>query len=182
VTRELTIGAAQLGPISRSESRVDVVERLLALLRKGAEHRCDLVVFPELALTTFFPRWLLDDGGDAGIGADTSELDSYYETEMPNPAVQRLFDEAKRLGVGFHLGYAELTPPDDAGVRHRYNASVLVDGVGQIVGKSRQVRISGPENEEPWWPVKRLALPWFGPSPATAHLHSALRRPLLTSI
>src|SRR5262249_34667626 len=61
MSRHVTIGAAQLGPISRDDTRKDVVERLLALLVDGDERGCELVVFPELALTTFFPRWFVED-------------------------------------------------------------------------------------------------------------------------
>lgn len=56
MARALTVGAAQLGPIARGESRPDVVKRLLALLAQAHARGCELVVFPELALTTFFPR------------------------------------------------------------------------------------------------------------------------------
>ena len=49
----------QLGPIQKEHTREEVVQRLLALLAEGAERGCDLVVFPELALTTFFPRWFV---------------------------------------------------------------------------------------------------------------------------
>ena len=55
--RIVTVGAAQLGPIARTESRAAVVERLLALMHTAKGHGCDIVVYPELALTTFFPRW-----------------------------------------------------------------------------------------------------------------------------
>ena len=30
---------------------------MTALLHQAKDRGCDLVVFPELALTTFFPRW-----------------------------------------------------------------------------------------------------------------------------
>mgnify|MGYP000412344847 CR=1 FL=1 len=136
--RELWVGAAQLGPITRDESRSDVVDRLLALLRQGAEYRCDLVVFPELALTTFFPRWILDDGGDGPISGDTTELDSYYELEMPSRATQALFDEAKRLAIGFCLGYAELTPHGE-----HYNTSILTDQASNIVARYRKIHLPG---------------------------------------
>ena len=96
MTRIVTVGAAQLGPIQREHTRKDVVVRLLDLLHQGHDHGCDLVVFPELALTTFFPRWFVDD---------RAEADHYYERAMPNTDVQPLFDEARRLGVGFCLGY-----------------------------------------------------------------------------
>ena len=61
MTRIVTVGAAQLGPIARSDTRSQVVERLLALLSQAKGHGCDLVVFPELALTTFFARWYFED-------------------------------------------------------------------------------------------------------------------------
>ena len=55
--RLLTIGAAQLGPIARNDNRTSVVARLLDLMPQAHNAGCRLVVFPELALTTFFPRW-----------------------------------------------------------------------------------------------------------------------------
>jgi N-carbamoyl-D-amino-acid hydrolase len=124
--RVVTVAAAQMGPIQRAESREQVVARMLALMRKAHARGARLVVFPELALTTFFPRWYTED---------TAELDRWYESAMPNPNVQPLFDEAKRLGVGFYLGYAELTPE-----RQRFNTAILVDSSGSIVGKYRNWR------------------------------------------
>ncbi len=61
MTRILTVGAAQLGPIQRADSRASVVKRLVELMRQAARHGSNLVVFPELALTTFFPRWWMTD-------------------------------------------------------------------------------------------------------------------------
>ena len=100
MSRLVTVGAAQFGPVARSESREQVVDRLLALLHEGHERGCDLVVFTEVALTAFFPHWFMEN---------REEIDAYFEREMPGSETQRLFDEAKRLGIGFHLGYAELT-------------------------------------------------------------------------
>jgi len=159
--RYLNVGAAQLGPIARDESRTTVVTRLIDLLQQGAAAGCDVVVFPELALTTFFPRWFLDEGDATSISGDTTELDSYYELSMPGPDTQPLFDEAKRLGVGFSLGYAELTEPDSAGVRHRFNTTVLVERDGTIVGKFRKVHIPGHEAHEPWRKFQHLERRYF---------------------
>ncbi len=39
MSRALVVGAAQLGPVARNESRESVVDRLMALLREGAERR-----------------------------------------------------------------------------------------------------------------------------------------------
>lgn len=150
--RSLRIGAAQLGPIERTETRTEVVERLTALLRQGSDAGCELVVFPELALTTFFPRWYLDD--------NPTELDAYYESAMPGPETQALFDEAKSLGVGFYLGYAEQTPQGN-----RYNTSVLVERDGSIVAKYRKVHLPGHEEHEPERPFQHLERRYFEEGP-----------------
>ena len=147
MTRYVQVGAAQLGPIALDETRKEVVERLTDLLRRGADAHCDLVVFPELALTTFFPRWYTDD---------PHGHDHHYETEMPSPETQPLFDEARRLAVGFCLGYAELTPDG-----RRYNSYVLVDKSGRVVGKYRKVHIPGHEEDEPWRPFQHLERRYF---------------------
>ena len=152
MTRMLKVGAAQLGPIGRADTRDEVVDRLLALLHGAAEAGCELVVFPELALTTFFPRWYLDD--------DRDELDSFYETEMPGPNTKALFDEAARLRIGFCLGYAEMTPDG-----HRYNAYVLVERDGSIVARYRKVHIPGHEEHEPSRPFQHLERRYFEESP-----------------
>ena len=130
--RIITVGAAQLGPIQRAESRADVVERLCALMRKAHARECDLVVYPELALTTFFPRWYMED---------QDEVDTWFERAMPNNETQPLFNLAAELGIGFHLGYAELTEED--GDTHRFNTAILVDKTGDIVAKYRKVHLPG---------------------------------------
>jgi len=155
MARIVTVGAAQLGPIARSESRDRVVERLVALLHEGAERGCDLVVYPELALTTFFPRWHVDD---------LAEADHWYETEMPNEATRPLFDEAARLGVGFCLGYALLETGADGTVR-RWNVMTLVDRDGSIVATFKKVHIPGHSEHEPHRPFQHLERYYFEPSP-----------------
>ena len=128
-----------------------MVERLLALLAEGHARGCDLVVFPELALTTFFPRWFVDD---------RAEFDHFYETSMPGPDTQPLFDEARRLGVGFCLGYAELTADG-----HRYNSQVLVERDGSVVATFRKVHIPGHEAHEPDRPFQHAERWFFEPGP-----------------
>ena len=154
--RTVVVGAGQLGPVEPEHRRADVVERLIALLRDGAGRGCQLVVFPELALTTFFPRWFV---------ADLESCEHYYEQSMPGPETQPLFDEAKRLGVGFCLGYAEVTAPDAAGVRHRYNSQVLVERDGSIVATYRKVHLPGHGEHEPDRPFQHAERYYFEPGP-----------------
>src|SRR6476620_3227151 len=130
--RFLSIAAAQSGPISRHTSRNEVVARLVEQMRDARARGCDLIVFTECALTAFFPHWWIED---------EAELDAWFEREMPSPATQVLFDEAVRLGIGFYLGYAELAI--EAGVKHRYNTSVLVEADGRIIGQYRKIHLPG---------------------------------------
>lgn len=132
MSRLIKVGAAQLGPIARDETRSQVVKRLLALMGQAHGEGCDLVVFTELALTTFFPRWVIDD---------PAEIDAWFEAEMPGPETQPLFDEASRLGIGFHIGYAELTE-EDGEIRH-YNTAIMVGKDGEIIGKYRKIHLPG---------------------------------------
>ena len=53
--RNIKVAAAQLGPVHRADTRQAVAARMLDLMRQA--EGCDLIVYPELALTTFFPRW-----------------------------------------------------------------------------------------------------------------------------
>jgi N-carbamoyl-D-amino-acid hydrolase len=150
MARLITVGAAQLGPIARQESRGLVVKRLLDLLGQAQGRGCDLVVFPELALTTFFPRWWM---------ADQAEIDAFFEREMPGPETRPLFDEATRLGIAFCLGYAELIRA--GGALRRYNTSILVDRAGRLVGKYRKVHLPGHAEHEPWRPFQHLEKRYF---------------------
>lgn len=127
--RFLSLAVAQVGGIQLEESREAVVARLIALLDSAALRSARFVVFPELTLTTFFPRYWRED---------LFEMDHFYERSMPGPAVRPLFDRARFLGIGFYLGYAELTPEG-----HRYNTSILVDSAGDIVGKYRKIHLPG---------------------------------------
>ena len=150
MARIVTVAAAQLGPIQREDSRASCVERMISLLQQAAQSGCDLVVFPELALTTFFPRWFV---------SDIREADHWYETSMPNAATQPLFDEAKRLKVGFSLGYAELTASGQ-----RFNTQILVEKDGSVVAKYRKVHIPGHEEHEPDRPFQHAERYYFTPS------------------
>ena len=150
MSRLIKVAAAQLGPVQRQDDRTSVVQRLIALLREAHSHKAELVVFPELALTTFFPRWFAED---------ISTADHWYETEMPSAITRPLFDEAKKLAIGFCLGYAELTSQGE-----RFNTQILVERDGSIVAKYRKVHIPGHEHHEPDRPFQHAERYYFKPS------------------
>jgi predicted amidohydrolase len=132
MNRTLCLAVCQTGPIARSASRPETVGRLVHLLEQAAAAKAQLAVFPELALTTFFPRWALDD---------PHEIDAFYETHMPGPHTRPLFEAARRLKVGFALGYAELH--EEQGRRRRFNTMDLVGADGAVIGRYRKMHIPG---------------------------------------
>jgi predicted amidohydrolase len=148
--RHLYLAAGQLGPIARDEPRRAVVERLVALLHEARSRGSELVVFPEMALTTFFPRWYIEDW---------AEVDRFFERAMPNADTQKLFDTAARLGIGFYLGYCELS--EEGGAARRYNTSILVERDGRIVGKYRKVHVPGSAVNNPALPFQHLEQLYF---------------------
>lgn len=152
MSRPVVVGAAQLGPVRRDEPRRAVVARMLELMREAKARGCDLVVYPELALTTFFPRWYLED---------PAELDAFFERRMPGPETRPLFEAAARLGIAFHLGYAELA--EEGGRVRRFNTAILVDRSGRIVGKYRKIHLPGHFEPEPWRPFQHLEKRYFEP-------------------
>lgn len=136
MSRIVRVAGAQLGGVQREETRGSVVNRMISLLDEAHEQKCDLVVFPELALTTFFPRYHF---------TSPEEINQWFESEMPNDVVQPLFDRAKEYNIGFYLGYAEL----ELEKSFRYNTSILVDKSGVIIGKYRKVHLPGHPGHEP---------------------------------
>jgi predicted amidohydrolase len=131
----IVIGVAQMGAIQKADTREVVVMRLIALLQKAAARDCRFVVFPELTLTTFFPRWVYDRGD--------AELEGFFEVEMPSAETRPLFEAASNLGIGFYLGYAEKVGGQ------RFNTAILVEQDGRIAGKYRKVHLPGHAEPDP---------------------------------
>ena len=152
MARILQVAGAQLGPVGRAEPRSSSVRRMVALMREAKSRGAELVVFPELALTTFFPRWHIED---------PDELNSFFEREIPSPETAPLFEEADRLGVAFHLGYAELAHED--GRERRFNSAILTDKRGRIIAKYRKIHLPGHAEPDPTRAFQHLEKRYFEP-------------------
>ena len=153
--RMITVAAAQLGPIQKAEPRSVAVARMIRLMERAHQRGVELLVFPELALTTFFPRH---------YHSDIVEADHWCETAMPSNETAPLFDAARRYGIGFHLGYAELTrEPDETGqVRTRhFNTAILVNPAGEILLKYRKVHLPGHAEYDPRRRTQHLEKRYF---------------------
>lgn len=147
--RIVRVAAAQLGPIQLAESRADVVARMIALMDQAKRRGATFIVYPELALTTFFPRWYWEDRVEADI---------WFEREMPGPDTAPLFERAREHGMAMSFGYAELTPDG-----HHFNTSILVDATGAIIGKYRKVHLPGHVEHDPHRTHQHLEKRYFEP-------------------
>jgi predicted amidohydrolase len=149
MSRRLTLAAAQLGPIQKAEGRDVAVGRMVRLMETAHRRGAEIVVFPELALTTFFPRWYEED---------LAEADHWYEAALPSNATAPLFDAARRYGIAFHLGYAEKTLEG-----RRFNTAVFVDPSGALILKYRKVHLPGHAAYDPVRRVQHLEKRYFEP-------------------
>lgn len=147
--RVVNVAAAQMGPIQKAEGRQQVVARMMDLMDEAKKADAHFIVYPELTLTTFFPRYFMED---------QSEVDTWFEAEMPNAATQPLFERAREYGMEMTFGFAEKTPDG-----HHFNTSIHVDRLGNIVGKYRKVHLPGHSEFDPERAFQHLEKRYFEP-------------------
>lgn len=146
---KMKIAAAQIGGIQKDEDREAVVARMLALMDEAHEQGVKFIAYPEMTLTTFFPRFYVEN---------RAEFDHWFETEMPNAATMPLFERARSYGMGFTFGYCELTPEGQ-----HFNTSILVTPEGEIVLKYRKTHLPGHAEFEPERTHQHLEKRYFLP-------------------
>lgn len=131
--RPLKVAAAQVGSVDRTANRADTLRRMIKLLDDAAAQHVQLVVFPETAFTTFFPRHLIND---------RKELDTFFEKGEDitgNENVKPLFERAKEAKIDLYVGYAERCD-DGAG----FNTCIYYSGsLGKVRSKYRKVHLPG---------------------------------------
>jgi N-carbamoyl-D-amino-acid hydrolase len=125
MARELKVAAAQMGPINEGTSREEVVERMLALFERAIGERVDLIGYPEMALTPYFPKRIRED------------YEHFFESEVPPKALEPLLRRAREAGVAVHVGFCE-----KAG-NHHFNTALLTDETGALAGTYRKIHLPG---------------------------------------
>ncbi len=103
------------------------VQRGLEALEEAATHGADLVVYPELAFTPFYPQHRAP--------ADPLDL----AEPLTGPTVTQFQDAARRLGVVVVLNLYER-----AGTL-AYDTSPVIDADGTLLGKTRMMHITDYE-------------------------------------
>ncbi len=114
--RHVKVAAAQMGPNNEGTSREEIVERMLALLERAVAEDVEILAYPEMALTTYFPKRVRDD------------FDQFFETEMPPKALAPLLQRAREARIACHVGFCE----KDQG--RYFNTALLTDETGHLAG------------------------------------------------
>jgi predicted amidohydrolase len=125
MARIVTVAAAQMGPNQESSSREEIVERMLTLLDQAKAQGVELVAYPEMALTTYFPKKIRKD------------FDQFFETEIPPKALEPLLRRAKEAGIAVHVGFCEKADGN------YFNTALLTDRDGRLVGTFRKIHLPG---------------------------------------
>ncbi|KAF2089408.1 carbon-nitrogen hydrolase [Saccharata proteae CBS 121410] len=130
--RTIRLAAAQMGATHYNDAREKTLDRMIALLSKAASEGAQMVLFPETAFTTFFPRHLIND---------PAELDSFFEHGdiVTQAKTKPLFDRASELGIDIAVGFAEKT--DDG---ETFNSCVYYHATsGSMLSKYRKIHLPG---------------------------------------
>lgn len=123
--RRLKVAAAQMGPNNEGVSREEILDRMLALLDEAAREGVQLLAYPEMALTTYFPKKL------------RSDYDQFFEHEVPPKALAPLLRRAAEARIAVHVGFCEKA--DGA----YYNTALLTDETGGLCGTFRKIHLPG---------------------------------------
>jgi predicted amidohydrolase len=123
--RYIKVAAAQMGPNNEGTSREEIVERMLALLDQAIQEQVELIAYPEMALTTYFPKRIRQD------------FDQFFETEVPPKALEPLLRRAAEARIAVHVGFCE-----KAGGKY-FNTALLTDRDGRLCGTFRKVHLPG---------------------------------------
>src|SRR5574341_2301053 len=123
--RCLRVAAAQLGPNDEGTPREAIVARMLGLLEQAAREHVELIAYPEMALTTYFPKRIRPD------------FDQFFETEVPPKALEPLLRRAAEARIAVHVGFCEKA----SGAY--FNTALLADRDGRLCGTFRKIHLPG---------------------------------------
>ena len=130
MSRFLKVAAAQMGPNQDGTPREAIVERMLALLEQAAREGVELIAYPEMALTTYFPKRIRPD------------FDQFFETEVPPKSLESLLRRAAEAKIAVHVGFCEKADGK------YFNTALLTDRDGRLCGIFRKIHLPGTKAPE----------------------------------
>lgn len=119
---ELTVAATQLAALSEDFSAN--VQRMEHLMREASSKGVQIICFPELSLTPFFPV------------VNSRHYDHYF-MDVENEYILMIREAARKYRIHTIIGFAEKDYP------YFYNSSLLINNDGDIQGTYRKRYIPG---------------------------------------
>ncbi len=114
-----------LSQMAMTDQKEENLRKSLDVIQKAAEESADLVFFPEVQLTKFFPQYHRE-------GKDISG----FLTRADGPEV-RAFQEACRAN---HIAASPNMYMEDQG--RNYDTSLMIDAEGELLGTSKMVHVA----------------------------------------
>lgn len=102
------------------------LDRAIDAMARAADAGAQLVAFPELAVTRFFPQF------------ENAEIATEWAEPIPGPTSDRISTRARELGLVTVFNMYEL----DEASGHRYDSSPVFDADGSLLGVTRMVHIT----------------------------------------
>jgi len=121
MARSITVAAAQTGPVLDDDLE-SMVGPACEMIDRAARRGADVICFPEVFMTPFFPNRLIND------------YDKFFLT-LPDPRTDPIFERARRHSMAMVFPYAERDGS------HHYNSAAVVDRQGRVVGTYRKTHI-----------------------------------------
>jgi predicted amidohydrolase len=121
VSRMIKVACAQTGPVE-SENMTSMVPKACQMLEAAAAKGVNIITFSELFLSPFFPNRLEENFDKFFTRADGKEIKEIRET-------------AKKVGVAMVLPFGE------AANTGMYNAALMTNAAGEILGTYRKTHI-----------------------------------------
>lgn len=129
MARSITVAAVQTGPVLTDDLGASV-EPACEMIDRAAERGAEVICFPEVFMTPFFPNRLMDD------------YHKYFIT-LPDPITDPIFERARHHAMALVFPYAERDGS------HFYNSTTVADRDGRLVGTYRKTHIPAilPSNQ-----------------------------------
>ncbi|HZP85284.1 MAG TPA: carbon-nitrogen hydrolase family protein [Burkholderiales bacterium] len=121
MARTITVAAAQTGPVL-SDDIASMLPTAVRMIDQAGRRGADILVFPELFLSPFFPNQLRDD------------VEVHFTTP-DNEVLGAIIEAAKRQRLALILPFAERAPDG------LYNAAMVLDADGRRIGTYRKTHI-----------------------------------------
>jgi predicted amidohydrolase len=121
MTRMIRVGAAQTGPVLSEDIR-STMPSALQMIEQAKDERVDILTFPELFLSPFFPNRLIED------------FDRFF-VSPDNEIIAEIRAAAKKCEVALILPFGERA---NSGM---YNSAMVLNRSGDLVGIYRKTHI-----------------------------------------